>query len=355
MNFKFFTNLFSKQSLKETFSSKNHELIKKVDAIIESEQYSFLVELLQNGYQLNEDQRKKFFLLGYTEIKEINHTQFPFKASFNSKKWAEAIKEVSLYDKEIIKDSLNYLDTMLKTQKIQSVQPSWNKAILEKYDTLFIQKHCFDLAVKFLIINQEEILNNTNYEKISQILVHAKSINLESFYTMDENPKSLNQELIGQLSKLVEAKLKTEKENLISEVASQNINQALNNKVLKLRTQKAQEDMNINTFPKEAQEHYLVIQKNITSLLKNETLSVARKIELNDLVNNKLPQIVMDYLSFPDEYKNIVLPQEEKSVNALFIENLDNFSQLLQNIACENAQIDVSKFKETQAYLKSKM
>lgn len=353
MKFDFFKKIFNSDKTKtiELFQTKN-SLDNKIDAIIASEQYSMLVELISNGYNLSVQQRKDLFFLGYSEIKDKFSIEYPIKKNFDIKGWANCIYQVSQYDKHIILESMDYLNTMLSTQKIQDVLPHFNKTTIDKYNMFFNHDRCFNVAINFLNSNREEILKNSNYKDLSNLLAKTKTLSYESSYkgNLEQNQKLL----IDTLTHLTEKLSLVEKDDLINQVLSQNVNKALSNKISDLRVKKAQEEFDLQKLPQEAQYCYLDIQKNIQKIVKINHMNDSQKIEFNQLIE-KLPHIISDYLSFPDEYKNAILSEQDKSVNSLFIENLQNFSTLIHYFTESNLELEVDKFKITNNYLKSKM
>jgi hypothetical protein len=349
MKFTFFKNLFGGS---KSIAFVKSDLDKKVDSIIESEQYSILIELISNGYNLRKEQRKSLFLLGYNEALEGVNIDFPIKKNFNSEKWANCIQEISNYDKKIIPEFLDYFTIMMSTQKIHDLLPHFKKRVLDKYDSFFGCSHCFDLSINFLKRNEKAILENSNYQMLSNLLAKSKMLRFEDNYRNEIS--SYQDKLAKTLEVFVNKALNVEKNDLINEVLSTNVNKALANKITDLRIQKAKEEFNPNEIPNQAKQYYLDIQNNIQKITSMNNLNDIQKIEFNQLVE-KLPQIINEYLSCPKDYKNAILPNQDKSVEILFIENLQVFSTLINNFNEANMVSEVEKLKVTNHYLKAKM
>ena len=351
MILKFLKNKKITTYLTHTEKEKLKKVEVLVDSFIENQNYDKVIEFAKNGYILDENQTKKLCM----SILVYKESVAEYRLNFNQHKWLEMIKELRHYDKQFFNACLNYISIIVKDYHngIVALSPSTAPKMLKPW-VWGNAKEEVAFCSSFIQCFQTEFSEHNNVEDLEKMKISLNHIGNNA-----NNSKKIKKEvahLMDIFSSMINEKinLQCEKENILEEVKSL----YYKNKEYTIRTNvKELIDEKLNNV------HLLTVSQNelneINQTIKCINLNLLTemdKLEFNNLVNEKLPQLLKNYYDIDEMYRDAPLLGE--TANTILENSLRKLKIILLNIKKKQEQTQLyeqmNDLQVGHAYLKAK-
>lgn len=330
---------FKKENNNNIIEQQKNDIVKRVDYLLANDKHDLVCQFLENGYL-------------------FQHHQYKFIMEKFSNSW-------STHDSlKIYKDRY---ETLLRQKSPQTILDYFNDAykelnVFSKNMEVFNKEStkCTNLSTclytfKDLLKNDTEFFNkweklcNKKIEFYSNIKFSNKSSDKQAYcryardkfkelkerldtYYINFNQESLQNEL--NATKTVFS-LEGIKENIINDI-SKNINKIRQKNL----PQSAQ--LNLDTI----NEFYLI-------MAQAPTISENDKFRIENLYQKRLPQVLEEYLTISDNYKNKLKTADGKNADDLLLDSLHEIKVNLEQIVQTYQENQLHKLSATNRYLKN--
>lgn len=315
---------------------------------------------LELGLNLNEETKRQYFTQRLNERKKINTDDFEYNVTHTFHK----LYPLSFfYDEDITKNmkmtlengkvvEFPFLTNMLKNyiQQTPLVAQFFQKLLsnLHKGDNFYVNHKSLQ-STKNLI---KDILLDERKDLL------LKELNFETFLDMMTNFNRKTRETeYGDIKKLLQQILKKEYNGHINEIVS-SVKDEYGDKYIEKAViqyiKKETQYFAIENLPIEAQS----IVKEIQALYKkiqhsNIELIETEKYTVNNLFNERVPEILKKYLTIDDQYKTTLTNANGKNAKELMVESLENICSNFEETWKNMNTNAISDLSATNKYTKS--
>jgi hypothetical protein len=331
---------------------KQNTIEHRVDLLIENQNFAFLSEVIQNGYELTEDQCKKLFF----SVLCYGKTEATLRIDFDIDEWLNGIEKIKPYSPDFFNKCLHYMGVLLKDyyDGPTELSPSYAPKLLKPWIWgNVIKEH--NVCAKFVERFYTEF---ASFHSTSSIEEMKKSINkLYNKYDEEEELTLLLSKFHKLLTNMINEKLNHE---MNEELFLKQIKAIYTKKETLLNTQEKfiiplPLTLNENNVKESPQSELSNIQ-NIIKTINVNNLDDIQKLEFNNLTQQQLPQILKNYQEIDENYRNHLIQGE--SANSILEQSLEQLKALLVRLKeaeTENVlSSQISKLKTNHEYLKAK-
>lgn len=351
MKFNIFKSLFPYDKEKDEKALKIAEIERQVDILIENQNYELLTSFVENGYELNIKQTKRFFL----SLLVIEEDKVNVRQGFNHDAWANVIKEVGKYDKKFLNTTIHYMTNILKdTDYIQTLCPNRYTNVLKTWtvpNTVPEMKWCST----FFRLFKNEISESSSVNDLEKMKKNLQNIQISRKEGNKELYHNLHSNLTGEIINILNQKMTNLHEATLEDVKSIYGSK----KVLSPSSEHdeiVQVVQNNNDFPNQSKQLLHEVYHLINGINKT-LLDETQLLEFENLVNEKLPQMIKNYLDVQASLRDKVISNE--SANSILEDNLIKFKNLFSRMKETQNEVDLThklnNLRVHNQYLKSKI
>lgn len=375
------------EKLEENFKKK--EISDKINRFLESDMPMWVVEAQINGYILEVEQAKKFNMLLFKCLAR-NDTQLLDKMIENnvpinnrtiikwlssSVHWSSASHDTNfakLYVKEKMpelfmdkkfKEDL-YLSFMFAIGKYENIFSELNHN--KKYNVNSKIKEALQQILELyckqviMVINDykeelDDVLKLDRYMELYQVMKKTDAVIEKCTYIGDRKYNApTNMEsykfLLDSIRNKLENDFVEEKAIFLHDIKTLNIHSVVENKAKILTIQSAKKEV-LPQLSKESLEILSNIDKLIHMCLKdNQSIPKDKQLLIENLYENRVPEIVNKYISIDVEYREKLMNIDKKKPEQLMNESLKDIEEILASTLEEINQLRVDSLSATQRY-----